>query len=105
MAAYAAWVAVALVVLQAHEESGVLEEIKGFEGVEDFVELEDLELLVWWVGPEDLLHWPLFPCYEYIISCLIIIRYIFSLSSLHSIMIIRISFLLVLRSQMSPYVI
>ena len=97
------WVVAALAVLEAHEGPQVQEKFEDFEGVEDFVEPVDLEFLVWQAGPEDL-HWQLFLFYEYILSCLIIIQYVFSLSSLHLVTIIRISFFLVLRSQMSPHV-
>ena len=54
--------------------------LRGWEGVEDSVELEDHELLEGWVGPEDLLHLPLFFYYKCAFSHVIIIWYIFSLS-------------------------
>ena len=82
----------------------VTEGIGGFWGKEDLEELEDLELLVWLAGLEDLGHQPLFLCYKYTFPCLKFVWCVFSLSFLCSVIIIRISFVLVLRSQMSLHV-
>ena len=77
MVTYAVWVVV------PHEGHEILEEFEGFEGVEDLVEPEDLELLVQWVGPEDLVNWPLFflLCIYFLLLniCLVCVSFKFSL--------------------------
>ena len=51
MVAYAVWVAVVLAALEVHER---------LEGLEDFKELEGLQLLLDRRGHGDLLVWPFF---------------------------------------------
>ena len=77
--------------------------IGGFWGGGDLEEPKP-ELLVWWVEPEDLGHWLLLFCCEYTFPCLKFVWYV-SVSFLHSVILIRISFILVLTSQTSPHVV